>query len=133
MEKTLTVQEETMKVWNRIDSITEQEKAMKVFNRIYSTDLSSYVEVATLLSDLQPYTDHVDVSLPLNNLISKLLEAGYLPNVFMGDAFDGENEEIFARYLIGQAMDTMKSSDWGLIFPVYVCHFADFKKKFNIQ
>lgn len=117
MEKTLTVQQEAVRVFNRFDSI----------------DFSNCVEVAKFLNDLQPYTTNNQVSLSLKELNQMLLDAGYLPNVFLGDKFDPNNKEIFARYLIGQAMDTLGNPEWVMILPVYVHHFADFKERFNIQ
>lgn len=66
--------------------------------------------------------------LPVAGLFQK---HGYRSNVFIGKDFNPEDKEVFARWLIGQALHCIETV--GTIYPMFSEHAAFWKEKFNTK
>lgn len=53
----------------------------------------------------QPHMDRVGVTFDRSAVLACFKEHGYEVSAFCGEAFDGKSRDIFARWLIGQALD----------------------------
>lgn len=102
-----------------------------MLGQLFTINWSNYDQILTWLHDYQPISDHVDVKVPKEQLIKLFTENGYGINVNTGKNFDKENEENFARYIIGQALDNFEHV--GAIHPILQKFVNDWKEKFGYQ
>lgn len=73
--------------------------------------------------------DHVDIKIDRNGILGLLNGAGYQANDCVGDKFDGENKDNFARWLIGQAMDGLLRRG-GRVRPIAAKFAKEYAEKF---
>lgn len=64
-------------------------------------------------------------------VITALESAGYVENDCSGDAFNVEDRENFARYLVGQALDGLKNSCG--IHPMFMEFAKQWRDKFEVE
>ncbi len=61
------------------------------------------------LTTMQESSDRIGVKTPGAEIIRQFHEHGFEPGVNCGPAFNGEDRENFARWLIGQALDCLQN------------------------
>lgn len=72
-------------------------------------DFSDFEAVIDWCTEFQTASDHVGVSYDRDTVVRAFVDHGYMVNANVGDDFDGENEENFAKYLVGQALDGIQT------------------------
>ena len=92
-------------------------------------DWSDYAQPITWLCEVQSSMDRAGVTFARSAVTEVFRSHGYEPGVFCGEAFDGTSRDIFARWLIGQALDGIErvgaphsmirrfAEDWRARFP----------------
>jgi len=108
-----------------------QEKANQLVTGLDSLDFSNYESVLEWICDFQEASDHIGVSFDKSQVISIFKDHGFDIGVNTGDDFNGEDEENFAKYLVGQALDGINSVG----APHQIVHkfTNDWKQKFGRQ
>jgi hypothetical protein len=91
-------------------------------------DYTNRASVINWLERIREPSDHVGVDINAAGVVEKFEDHGFKLGVNCGDDFDGENEENFARWLIGQALDNLNSS--GFIHQMFHTFAKDYRKKF---
>lgn len=92
-------------------------------------DFGSFAAVINWLDKICDPSDHIGVYVPRYEILSAFSENGFEPNVYCGEDHDGDNEEVVARWLIGQALGTLR--DIGAIHPMISKFADDWRKKFG--
>lgn len=109
---------------------TKSEEAKKLtlyFNN--NLDFSNLAEVLDWLKQIQPYTDRIEIDMSGKEIVNKLISYGYKEGENVGNDFDGENKENFARYIIGQCIEGLIHV--GAIHPMCCNFINDWNRKFN--
>ena len=99
---------------------------MDVFNHL---DWDNLNNILKWLCEIQEISDHPGVGIEKGRVISIFLSYGFLVNDALGDDFDGEDKEIFARYIIGQALSTLSYCS---IHPVVKTFYKSWHDKFMV-
>lgn len=112
---------ERERVW-AAERLAQTEK----FNELWEvkpdfTDLDSVVDWLCKLSIID------SINMSNFGIVEVFEENGYLPNAYTYDKFDIDSREIFARWLIGQALDGINIV--GAIHPVFMNHAKQWKTR----
>lgn len=100
----------------------------KLMQKFEALDFSNLDELVQFLDDLSEPGDHVNVSFDRQRIVDTFAQHGFERNVNIGDAFNANDRENVARYLIGQALNFLHM--FGTIHPVFSFMAADWRKKF---
>lgn len=92
-------------------------------------DFNSQAAILDWLCGIQDATDHVGVLTIPSEITLAFAKHGYEPGVYCGDKFDGESPDIFARWVIGQALDGLQKI--GAIHPIIHKFAGQWKSKFS--
>lgn len=107
-----------------------QRKADALMEQLLSLDFNNQEAVLNWICEFQDPNDHIGVAKDNEKVLKIFAEHGYQPDVNTGKAFNGEDRDNFARYIVGQALDGLRS-DVGAIHPI-VHKFTDsWKEKFS--
>ena len=104
----------------------QMDEAMSELSSLNFSDLNA---VIGWLEKVRDPSDHVGVVTPSKQIVETFRGHGYEPSVNCGKDFNGEDEENFARWLIGQALDNLNSV--GAILQVFDKFAEDWRKKFE--
>jgi hypothetical protein len=110
----------------RVDDQQTVEFLMKELPNLAFTDLAALIDWMERLADP---SDHIGVSVPKQVIISTFREHGFEPSVNTGDAFNGDDRENFARYLIGQGLSCLDGV--GAIHGMFHRFADDWRVKFS--
>jgi hypothetical protein len=105
-----------------------QSCADRLLGRLPSLDFADQAAVLDWVCRFQPASDRVGVRFPRELILSTFARNGYHPNMNVGDAFDPEDRENVARYIVGQALDGLAKV--GAIHPMACKFAADWREKF---
>lgn len=94
-----------------------------------SLDFSNFNVVINWLDKVRGPSDYVGTIEQRDKIAKVLRSNGYEPGVNCEEAFDGENEENFARWLIGQALECLIS--YRGIHQIFQKFAEDWRKKFG--
>ena len=92
-------------------------------------DFANQEAVLDWICEFQDPSDHIGVAKNQGEVLKIFAEHGYQTSVNTGEAFNGEDRDNFARYIVGQALDGLKG-DVGAIHQVVHKFTDDWKKKF---
>jgi len=84
-----------------------QNEADKALSELNSLDFSNLKAVIGWFEQIQDASDHVGVDVKPTHIVNEFLQRGFKPGVNCGKDFNGDDEENFARYIIGQALDNL--------------------------
>lgn len=90
----------------RIQCLMAQRDAL--MTELSTLDFSSNVAVLDWLCAMQDPSDHVDVSVDKQVILSTFAQHGLVPNMNTGSAYNGEDEDNSAKYVIGQGLSTLE-------------------------
>lgn len=106
-----------------------QRKADALIGQLPNLDFANQEEVLDWICEFQDPSGYIDDTKRQNEVLSIFAEHGYQPNVNIGEAFNSEDHDNSAHYIIGQALDGLKD-DFGAIHPIVHKFTDDWKKKF---
>lgn len=106
-----------------------QMKMDEAMSKLESLDFSDLVAVIDWLEEVRDPSDHIGVNTPSKEIVKFFGKHGFKPGVNCGKDFDGDSEENFAHWLIGQALDDLKSV--GAIHQVFHKFADDWRQKFD--
>ena len=106
-----------------------QRKADALMEQLPNLDFANQEAVLNWICEFQDPSDHIGVVKNQGEVLRIFAEHGYQPSVNTGEAFNGEDRDNFARYIVGQALDGLKG-DVGAIHQVVHKFTDDWKKKF---
>lgn len=106
-----------------------QQKADALMEQLPNLDFSNQEAVLDWICDFQDPSDYIGVAKDQRKVLEIFAEHGYQPGVNTGEAFNGEDGDNFARYIVGQALDGLRG-DVGAIHQVVHKFTDDWKKKF---
>jgi len=96
---------------------------------LLTLNFSDFNAVITWLEKICDPSNYIGMKVPYKKIVDTFRRHGYKPNVNIDGDFDGDDEESFARYIIGQALNCLQK--------VYAIHgvihkFADdWRKQFG--
>jgi len=107
----------------------KQEKASQLIEKLKGINFSDYETVLEWLCNFQEASDHIGVSFDKNQIISIFKDHGFDIGVNMKKAFDRDDAENFAKYIIKQAVEGIDEGG----SPQKVVHkfTNDWKRKFG--
>ena len=91
-------------------------------------DMQNLEAVIYWLELLQEPSDHIDVHVPVDQIIRYFNAAGYRENAFCGPLFNSEDKYVFAAWLIGQALAGLKTV--GAIHGIFHKFAQEWRAKF---
>lgn len=97
--------------------------------KLETLDFSNFNAVLGWLEEVQDASDRVDVQFNPKEIVDKFRANGFKPNVNTGKAFDENDEENFARYIVGQALDFLQNH--GLIHHLVTKFTNDWRVRFG--
>lgn len=106
-----------------------QRKADALMEQLPNLDFANQEAVLDWICEFQGPSDHIGVVKNQGEVLKIFAEHGYQPGVNTGEAFNGEDRDNFARYIIGKALDGLRC-DTGAIHQVIHKFTDDWKKKF---
>lgn len=106
-----------------------QRKADALMEQLPNLDFANQEAVLDWICEFQDPSDHIGVVKNQGEVLKIFAEHGYQPGVNTGEAFNGEDRDNFARYIIGKALDGLRC-DTGAIHQVIHKFTDDWKKKF---
>lgn len=106
-----------------------QSVADEALIKLDNLDFSDMNAIIGWLKQIWDASDHIDVDVKPQQIVKIFERHGFKPSVNCGDDFNGDDEENFARYLIGQALNNLKQD--GFIYPVFDRLANDWREKFN--
>jgi hypothetical protein len=86
-----------------------QEKHDAMVAGLATLDFANGVAVLDWICGIQDATDHVGVNVARDQIISQFAAHGFEPNVNCGDAFKADDRENVLRWIVGQALDGLRS------------------------
>ena len=98
IQKTKNFNTEQVKIQEKLNSIIQNE---------FPTSKSSKKDILIFLEKLQPYTDFIGLNVQVNKILNGLIKLGFKENVNCNELFKENDENNFADYIIGQAMDQL--------------------------
>ncbi|MDB4984112.1 MAG: hypothetical protein JWM20_291 [Patescibacteria group bacterium] len=104
-------------------------KAESLLEKLPALNFNDNVAVLNWLCELQPAADRVGVEIPGKEIVKTFNEKGFATGANTGKDFNGEDEDNFARYIIGQALDMLEK--YNTIHHMCTKFTDDWKKKFN--
>lgn len=107
-----------------------QRKADALMKQLPNLDFSNQEAVLNWICEFQDPSNYIGVTKDQGAVLKIFAEHGYQPGVNTGEAFNGEDSDNFARYIIGQALNGLRS-DVGAIHQVVHKFTDDWKKKFK--
>lgn len=112
-------------------------EARRVWSQV-SADVTNYKnveEVVNLLIALQPFSEHMVIrtELPWERLLRLLERHGYVAGAYTDEQFDSNSKEIYGKWLIGQAMQSLQEAFGGMIPTYFHAHAEQLKSKFQIH
>ena len=110
---------------------TAQQKHDALMRRLPNLDFSNDVAVLDWLCEFQDPSDYIGVVKQQDVVLTTFAAHGYYPSVNCGKDFNENDRDNFARWLIGQALDGLRS-EVGAIHQVIHKFADDWKKKFFI-
>jgi len=81
-----------------------QAKADSLMLRLPRLDFADLSAVLDWLSEMEEPRDHVGVTVDVPRLVAEFTSRGYAPGVNCDTAFDADDPDNFARWIIGQAI-----------------------------
>ena len=93
-------------------------------------DFADFGAMIAWLEEVRDPSDYIGVTTPYAQIVSTFRENGYEPDVNYGQDFDDEDEENFARWLIGQALSNLEL-DIHAIHQVFHKFADDWRNKFR--
>ena len=111
-----------------------QQKYNILMQQLPSLDFANNVAVLDWLCNFQIVTNHIDIVKRVKHQREVLVifaEHSYQPNMNTGKSFNSKNRDIFACFIIGQALKGLQNNNV-LINPVIRKFTNDWKKKFTI-
>ena len=106
-----------------------QRKADALMEQLPNLDFTNQEAVLDWICEFQDPSDHIGVVKDQGAVLKIFAEHGYQPGVNTGEAFNGEDRDNFAHYVVGQALDGLRG-DVGAIHQVVHKFTDDWKKKF---
>jgi hypothetical protein len=106
-----------------------QQKYDALLQQLPDLDFTSYEAVLNWLCEFQDPSDHIGVTKQTQVVLKAFTSHGYKAGVNTGDAFDKNDCDNVARYIIGQALSCLQS-DVGAVHQVIHSFTEDWKKKF---
>jgi len=106
-----------------------QRKADALMEQLPNLDFTNQEAVLDWICEFQDPSDHIGVVNDQGAVLKIFAEHGYQPGVNTGEAFNGEDRDNFAHYVVGQALDGLRG-DVGAIHQVVHKFTDDWKKKF---
>lgn len=85
-----------------------QRKADALVEQLPNLDFSNQEAVLDWICEFQDPSDHIGVAKDNEKVLKIFAEHGYQPGVNTGEAFNGEDRDNFARYIVGQALDGLQ-------------------------
>lgn len=86
-----------------------QRNAPVLMDELANLDFHKQAEVLNWIYKFQPVSEHSDV-IKDNGKVFKVFTAhGYLPNVNVGSEFNAEDPDNFARYIVGQVLQELRT------------------------
>jgi len=107
-----------------------QRQMDEAMNELDSLDFSDLNAVIAWLGKACDPSDHIGGVVPHEQIVDTFRENGYVPNANCGTDFNGEDEENFARWLIGQALEGLKT-EIHAIRQIFHKFADDWRKKFG--
>lgn len=120
IQKTKTLNKEQVKLQEKLNSIIQNE---------FPTSKSSKKDILIFLEKLQPYTDFIGLNVQVNKILNGLIKLGFKENVNCNELFKENDENNFADYIIGQAMDQLIVMN--CIHPSVCIHIKFWMEKFD--
>ncbi len=77
---------------------------------LHTLDFASLDAVLAWIDRVIDPLDRVGVRKDTSTIRTAFEAHGYLPNDYTGDAFDGEDEAIYARWIVGQVLDMLRAT-----------------------
>lgn len=105
-----------------------QQKVSALMEELPGLDFNNQEAVLNWICEFQGPSDHIGVIKDNNKVLKIFAENGYQPGV-NANAFDGEDRDNFAHYIVGQALDGLQGNV-GAINPIVHKLVDDWKKKF---
>jgi hypothetical protein len=106
-----------------------QKKLDESMEKLKYLDCSNQKEVLNWLCEIQPCTDLVGTNVDSNEIVRFFEDNDYFPVVNLGDNFNEDDQDNFARYIIGQCLSQLKER--GSFHHILVKFAEDWNKKFN--
>lgn len=104
-------------------------QANEYMNQLNTVDFNNYGELLKWLECIQPLTNTMGINTLDHQMVDVFMNNGFEPNVNTGEDLIEEDEENFARYIIGQCLDQLQ--DVGAIHPMVVVFIEQWKNKFK--
>ena len=120
IQKTKNFNTEQVKIQEKLNSIIQNE---------FPTSKSSKKDILIFLEKLQPYTDFIGLNVQVNKILNGLIKLGFKENVNCNELFKENDENNFADYIIGQAMDQLIVMN--CIHPSVCNHIKFWMEKFD--
>lgn len=105
-----------------------QMKMNEMMARLETLNFDDLAAVINWFDQIRDASDHVGVSVPSGEIVQKFEEHGYIVNANTEDAYNPEDKENSAHYLIGQALSCLK--EVGAIHQVYRDFAKEWREKF---
>ncbi len=99
-----------------------------LMQRFETLDYENLDELVQFFDDLAEPSDHIGVSFDRQRIVDKFAWHGFVVSMNCGDAFNRDDRENYAKYLIGQALDGLNSI--GAIMGIYRKFAAEWRNKF---
>ena len=112
----------------RLRKVKAQATIDAALNALPALDFTDVGALLNWLSYIQDATDCMGIDKHGDEIVAVFHKHGYLSNVNIGKDFNGEDADNFACYLIGQALDGLRSV--GAIHHVFQTMFEQWKTKF---
>lgn len=106
-----------------------QRRADALMEQLPNLDFNNQEAVLNWICDFQDPSGHIGIVNNQGEVLKIFAEHGYQPGVNTGEAFNGEDRDKFARWVVGQALDGLRG-DVGAIHQVVHKFTDDWKKKF---
>lgn len=106
-----------------------QDEADKALSELDKLDFSNLKAVIGWFEQILDASDHVGVDVKPTHIVNEFLQRGFKPGVNCDKDFNGDDEENFARYLIGQALDNLIHV--GTIHHIFGKFAEDWRAKFD--
>lgn len=106
-----------------------QSKVTEAMAELSTLDFSSFVTVINWLEKIRNPFDRIGVNIPYNHILVIFHQHGFKAGENCGDKFNGEDEENFARWLIGETLSDLECGDH-FIHQVFHKFANDWRKKF---
>jgi hypothetical protein len=107
---------------------SEQATADRLMAELPTLDFSDVAAVIDWMEAIADPSDHVGVFMFTEAIIGAFNARGFVADVNVGEDFDGEDSDNFARYLIGQGLSNL--STVGAIHSIFHKFAADWRSKF---